>query len=215
MATDCCEVCDDRDVLRDAGVRRVLWTVLAINAVMFAGEIGAGVAAGSLALMADSLDFLGDAATYGISLFVLGRSLTWRVGAALAKGGVMFGLGLIILVSAGATFASDAPPAHATMGMVGTLALSANLACAALLYRFRASESNLRSAWLCSRNDAIGNVAVLFAAAGVWGTATPWPDLIVGAGMASLAMISSVQVIKQAFSEVATSRRALPVVTLH
>jgi Co/Zn/Cd efflux system component len=215
MATDCCEVCDDRDVLRDAGVRRVLWTVLAINAVMFAGEIGAGVAAGSLALMADSLDFLGDAATYGISLFVLGRSLTWRVGAALAKGGVMFGLGLIIPVSAGATFASDAPPAHATMGMVGTLALSANLACAALLYRFRASESNLRSAWLCSRNDAIGNVAVLFAAAGVWDTATRWPDLIVGAGMASLAMISSVQVIKQAFSEVATSRRALPVVTLH
>jgi Co/Zn/Cd efflux system component len=214
MAKDCCEVCDDDRVARDQSVRRILWTVLAVNAGMFVTEVSAGVAAGSLALQADSLDFLGDAATYGISLFVLSRSLAWRAGAALAKGGAMFAIGLIILVSAGVSFASDTPPAHATMGIVGALALAANVACAALLYRFRAAESNLRSAWLCSRNDAIGNVAVLAAAFGVWGTATQWPDLVVGVGMASLAMLSSVQVIRQALGERANARRALPIVTL-
>jgi Co/Zn/Cd efflux system component len=214
MAKDCCEVCDDAAVTRDRSVRRILWTVLAVNATMFVAEIAAGVAAGSLALQADSLDFLGDAATYGISLFVLSRSLRWRAGAALAKGGAMFAIGLIILASAAVSFTSDAPPAHTTMGAVGALALAANLACAALLYRFRAAESNLRSAWLCSRNDAIGNVAVLAAAAGVWGTATHWPDLAVGVGMAALAMTASVQILRQALAELAASRRALPVVSL-
>jgi Co/Zn/Cd efflux system component len=214
MAKDCCEVCDDAAVTRDRSVRRILWTVLAVNAAMFVAEIAAGVAAGSLALQADSLDFLGDAATYGISLFVLSRSLRWRAGAALAKGGAMFAVGLIILVTAGMTFAGGTPPAHATMGAVGALALAANVACAALLYRFRTAESNLRSAWLCSRNDAVGNVAVLAAAFGVWGTATQWPDLVVGVGMASLAMIASVQVIRQAIKERASARRALPIVMI-
>lgn len=199
MGHDCCEV--DVEAARDRSVRRVLWTVLAVNGGMFVAEISAGVAAGSLALQADSLDFLGDAATYGVSLFVLSRSLTWRAGAALAKGGAMFAIGLVILASAAIGFGNAEAPAHGTMGLVGALALAANVACAVLLYRFRAAESNLRSAWLCSRNDAIGNVAVLAAAAGVWGTATHWPDLIVGAGMATLALIASVQVIRQALGE--------------
>ncbi len=199
MGHDCCAI--DHNPTRTAAVRRVLWTVLAINATMFAAEISAGVAAGSLALQADSLDFLGDAATYAVSLFVLSRSLTWRAGAALAKGGAMFAIGLVILASAAIGFTSAEAPAHGTMGLVGSVALAANVACAALLYRFRAAESNLRSAWLCSRNDAVGNVAVLAAAAGVWDTATHWPDLIVGVGMAVLAMVASVQVIRQAVGE--------------
>ena len=193
--------CDHELEARDATVRRILWIALALNAAMFVTEVGAGVATGSLALQADSLDFLGDSATYGVSLFVLARSAAWRAGAALAKGGAMAALGFAILATAAFSFANIEPPAHATMGVVGTLGLAANVACAALLYRFRDAEANLRSAWLCSRNDAIGNLAVLAAAAGVWGTATHWPDLIVGAGMATLALVGSVQVIRQAWGE--------------
>ena len=210
MGHDCCEI--DHQSARDANVRRVLWIALALNAALFVTEVVAGVASGSLALQADSLDFLGDTATYGLSLFVMERSLTWRAGAGLAKGGAMFAIGVAILASAVLTFASAGAPEHTTMGIVGSLALAANLVCAALLYQFRNAESNLRSAWLCSRNDAIGNIAVLVAAAGVWGTATPWPDLIVGAGMAVLAIHASVQVIRQAIGELGAARRALPVI---
>lgn len=195
-------------------VRRMLWTVLAVNAAMFVAEGSAGIATGSLALTANSLDFFAEAATYAVSLFVLSRSLTWRAGAALAKGSGMLAFGVAILVAAAASFASGAPPAHTTMGAVGALALAVNVACAALLYRFRGAEANLRSAWLCSRNDAIGNLAVLAAAVGVWGTATHWPDVIVGVGMATLAIVAAVQVIRQAIGEIADARRAIPVVTV-
>jgi Co/Zn/Cd efflux system component len=193
--------CDHELEARDATVRRILWIALALNAAMFVAEGSAGVATGSLALQADSLDFFGDSATYGVSLFVLARSVTWRSGAALAKGGAMAALGFAILATAALNFANTEPPAHATMGVVGTLGLAANVVCAVLLYRFRHAEANLRSAWLCSRNDAIGNLAVLAAAAGVWGTATHWPDLVVGTGMAVLALVGSVQVFRQAWGE--------------
>ena len=193
--------CDHELEARDATVRRILWNALVLNAGMFAAEVIGGMATGSLALQADSLDFLGDSATYGVSLFVMSRSVAWRAGAALAKGGAMAALGLAILATAAFSFANTELPAHTTMGVIGTLALGVNVVCAALLYRFRSAEANLRSAWLCSRNDAIGNLAVLAAAAGVWGTATHWPDVIVGVGMATLALIGSAQVIRQAWGE--------------
>jgi Co/Zn/Cd efflux system component len=181
--------------------RRVLWTVLVINAAMFAIEVGAGVAAGSASLQADALDFLGDAANYGISLFVIGLALRYRASAALAKGVTMglFGLWIIGTVVWHATHGTL--PSAFTLGAVGALALIANAVSFALLWAFRSGDSNMRSAWICTRNDVLGNLAVLCAALGVFGTGTGWPDVIVAAIMASLAIQGSVTVIRQAISE--------------
>lgn len=192
---------------RTAAVRRVLWIVLAVNAVMFVVEGVAGLFARSASLQADALDFLGDAATYAVSLLVLSRSLRWRAGAGMAKGVLMalMSCGIFIAAAAHAT-TPGAPPAAATMGVVGLVALTANIMCAALLYRYRSAESNLRSAWLCSRTDALNNVAVLAAAAGVWGTASSWPDLVVGAGLATLVLFSAAQVMHQALAELTVAR---------
>lgn len=181
--------------------RRVLWIALALNAAMFAVELAAGFAAGSVSLQADALDFLGDAATYGITLAVLGMALRWRAGAALLKGGTM---GLFGFWVAGATVwhaLNPGLPGAPIMGGVGLAALTVNLACAALLFRHREGDSNMRSVWLCSRNDAIGNLAVMAAAGGVWATGSGWPDLAVGAVMASLALWSATQIVRQARGE--------------
>jgi Co/Zn/Cd efflux system component len=190
--------------------RRILWVALAVNLAMFAVEIGAGLAAQSVSLLADSLDFLGDAGNYGISLFVLGMALQWRARASLIKAGSM---GLFGLWVAGTTIQhalAGTVPEAPVMGMVGALALAANLGVAVLLYRWRDGDSNMRSVWICTRNDAIGNLAVLAAAAGVFGSGAGWPDYLVASIMSGLALTGAAQVTRQALSELAHTRRAAP-----
>lgn len=189
-----------------AGYRRRLWIVIAINAAMFAVEAAAGHLSGSQALLADALDFIGDAATYGISLAVIGMSLRVRATAALAKGISLGLMGLWVLGSTAWAALQQTVPEPATMGVVGFLALAANLASVLLLISYREGDANVRSVWLCSRNDAIGNVAVMAAALGVWGSATGWPDLIVAAFMAGLFLWSSVQIVRQSALELRPAR---------
>jgi Co/Zn/Cd efflux system component len=186
---------------RDSAYRRILWAVLAINAAMFVLEVGAGVAAGSASLQADALDFLGDAANYGISLFVVGMALRYRASAALAKGATMglFGLSVIGTVVWHAWHGTL--PSAFTMGAVGVTALLANGASFALLWAYRRGDANMRSAWICTRNDVLGNLAVLVAALGVFGTGTGWPDIIVAAIMAGLAIQGAAVVIHQSLGE--------------
>ncbi|UWR14295.1 cation transporter [Sulfitobacter sp. M368] len=181
--------------------KRRLWIVIALNATMFGVEMTAGHVAKSQALQADALDFLGDALTYGISLAVIGASIRARTNAALAKGLSLLLMGLWVF---GATvyrvFYVGVPEAE-IMGLVGFFALLTNLASVLLLVRYKDGDANVRSVWLCSRNDAIGNVAVMFAALWVWGTATGWPDLIVATIMAGLFLSSSFQIVRQALAE--------------
>ena len=205
--------CHDDHCSADAGAnkalnspawRRALWIALAVNAVMFAGEIVAGVAAGSASLQADALDFLGDSGTYAISLMVAGLGLGWRARAALLKGAGLLVLGLWVIGSTVWHALAGTLPEAEVMGVVGVLALLANAAVALMLFRFRTGDSNMRSVWICSRNDAIGNLAVLAAAAGVFGTGTGWPDLIVAAIMASLSISGGWQIVRQARGELRT-----------
>jgi Co/Zn/Cd efflux system component len=210
MSAHCCSHGhpENKAAQQDAGYRRVLWIVLAINATMFLVEIVAGLAAGSVSLQADALDFLADAGNYGISLFVVGMALHARAKAALLKGASMGLFGLwVIGATVWHTFHGTLPSA-ATMGAVGFAALLANAAVFAMLWAYRAGDSNMRSVWLCSRNDVIGNFAVLLAAAGVFGTGTGWPDIIVAAVMAVLALQGAVLVIRQATGELRQTRRA-------
>ena len=181
--------------------RLILWIALAINAAMFAVEIVAGVVAGSVSLHADALDFLGDSFNYAISLAVFGLALTWRARAAMFKGVTMAVLGLWVIGEVVWQIVSGRVPEPFVMGVVGAAALLANAGVAVMLYRFRSAESNLRSAWICSRNDVLGNLAVLLAAAGVLGTGTLWPDVIVATLMASLAIQGSWTVIRQSLGE--------------
>jgi Co/Zn/Cd efflux system component len=184
----------------NAAYRRVLWAVLAINALMFAVEIGAGLQAGSASLQADALDFLGDAANYGISLFVVGMSPRYRAGAALAKGLSMGLFGFWVLSVAIWHLYWSTRPEAVTMGAVGIVALAAN-AVSFLLWVYRGGDSNMRSAWICTRNDVLGNLAVLLAAAGVFGTGTGWPDVVVAVVMACLAIQGAWLVVRHAASE--------------
>jgi Co/Zn/Cd efflux system component len=203
VCTSCAS--DPRGTARDPKCRTALWIALAVNGGMFAVEIVAGIAGGSKALQADALDFFGDAANYGISLGVAGMALAWRARAALLKGATLALLGLYILVSAGFAVIGGGLPHAELMGGVGVAALLANLGVAAMLYRFRTGDANMRSVWICSRNDAIGNVAVLLAAAGVFGTGTAWPDLLVAALMAGLGLWGGCQIIAQALGELRTA----------
>ncbi len=181
--------------------RRRLWLVIALNGGMFIVEMIAGQAAGSKALQADALDFFGDAVTYGISLAVIGASLKTRAMAALAKGTSLFLMGVWVAATTLYQVFVLGVPQAAVMGSIGFLALAVNLASVLLLVRYKDGDANVRSVWLCSRNDAIGNVAVMLAAAGVWGTASAWPDLIVAGLMAALFVSSSVQILSQAIKE--------------
>lgn len=192
----------------DDGYRLVLWAALVINAAMFGVELAIGVDAGSKSLLADAIDFLGDAANYGISLFVLGLALTWRARAAFLKGAAMivFGLSIVALTVHAALFGGL--PHAGAMGAVGFAALAANVSVALLLYRHRKGDSNRRAVWLCTRNDAIGNLAVLAAAGGVFVSDTPWPDLAVAAVMSGLAVVSGGQIVRLAWRELAESRAA-------
>jgi len=201
MGKNCCGPVADVEANNDPLWRRILWIALILNAVMFSVEIVAGLAADSRALQADALDFLGDAANYAISLCVAGMALAWRACAAVAKAATMLAFGLWVLGSAIWGFFVGASPDAGTMGIIGTVALAVNLAVAAMLFRFRTGDANMRSVWICSRNDAIGNVAVLGAALGVFGTGRAWPDLVVAAIMASLAIWGSIEVFGQARGE--------------
>ncbi|MBL8332310.1 MAG: cation transporter [Rubrivivax sp.] len=168
---------------------------------MFAVELAGGLQAESVSLLADAVDFFGDAANYGISLLVLGMALAWRARAALLKGLSMGAFGLFVLGRAAWSAAAGTVPEPLTMGAIGALALVANVSVAALLYAWREGDANMRSVWLCSRNDAIGNLAVMAAALGVFGTGRGWPDLIVAGVMGFLALSAARSVIRQARSE--------------
>lgn len=196
----CCEH-DNRSTSKpvvDIRYRRILMLALILNALMFGVEVVAGSAASSNALLADALDFLGDAANYGISLFVLGMALQMRARAALLKGLTMGLFGLWVLGKASYDLFNGTTPEAFTMGMVGAMALATNLSVAFLLYRYRTGDSNMQSVWICSRNDAIGNIAVMLAALGVGLSGSAWPDIAVAVGMALLALSGAAQVIKQA-----------------
>ena len=181
--------------------RMALWIALWINLSMFLVELIGGAYAHSSALWADSLDFFGDAVNYGISLAVLGASLYWRATVALIKGLTMAAFGLVVMAKVIYAYLLGIPPEAITMGIIGAIALLANVITAVILYTFRDGDSNMKSVWLCSRNDAIGNVAVIFAAIGVFGTGSLWPDMIVAVIMASLGLTAGYQVVKQALQE--------------
>jgi Co/Zn/Cd efflux system component len=203
MADHCC-ASKGRELerlARQAGQRRVLAMVLAINAAMFVVEFGAGVVAGSTALMADAADMLGDALVYGVSLYALGRSDRWNAGAAMLKGLVILALAAGVAVNVATKLASGVPPSSALMLVFGVAALAANLVCLRLLWRFRAHDVNMASTFECSRNDVISNCGVLLAAGGVACIASPWPDLVIGTAMAALFLRSSVRVIAGALPQ--------------
>ncbi len=185
----------------DPRYRRILWIALALNAVMFVVELSAGLASGSISLLADSIDFFGDAANYAVSLAVLSMALAVRSKAALFKAACMLAFGVFVLLKAAWVAKNSAVPEALTMGVVGFLALCVNLGVAAMLYAYREGDANMQSVWLCSRNDAISNIAVMIAALGVFGTASAWPDLFVAAIMGVLAIHSAVAVFKSARKE--------------
>jgi Co/Zn/Cd efflux system component len=197
---DCCHHMSDPE-RGNPGYRRALWIVLGINTAMFLVEIGAGLAAGSASLQADALDFLGDAANYGISLFVVSMALRYRAMAAFAKGGTMGLFGLWVICTIVWHALHGTLPNAFTMGTVGFAALAANVASFGLLWAYRGGDANMRSAWICTRNDVLGNLAVLLAAAGVFGTGSGWPDMIVAAIMAGLALQGAGIVVRESLAE--------------
>ncbi|PZO65817.1 MAG: cation transporter [Paracoccus denitrificans] len=191
--------------------RRVLWIALAINSGMFLVEIAAGMMSGSAALQADALDFFADASNYAISLFVLGMSLKWRAGAAWVKGASMGVFGVWVLGTVISHIANGSTPHAPTMGVIGVIALVMNLICLLLLMAFRDGDANMRSVWICSRNDVVANVAVLLAALGVFGTGTGWPDFIVATLMAILALQGATTILRDATREWRSATRLQPV----
>ena len=202
MSDTCCSHgCAAPPQAQSPRYRRVLWAALVINALMFALELAGGLRAGSVSLLADAVDFLGDAANYGISLLVLGMALTWRARAALVKGLTMGAFGIFVLGRAAWSVTAGTVPEPVTMGAIAALALLANVAVAVMLFAWRDGDANMRSVWLCSRNDAIGNLAVMAAALGVFGTGHGWPDLAVAAIMGGLALSAAHAVIRQARAE--------------
>ena len=205
MSAHCCHHAP-RASAPDARYRRVLWIALAINVAMFLVEIVAGLLAGSASLQADALDFLGDAGNYAISLAVVGLALRLRAGAALLKAASMGLFGFWVIGSTVWFALNGTLPSAAMMGTVGLAALAANAAVLALLWAYRGGDANMRSVWLCSRNDVIGNCAVLLAAVGVFGTGTGWPDIAVAAIMAVLALQGSWLVARQALGELREAR---------
>ena len=194
------------DALNSPHWRRALWIALIVNGGFFVTEIVAGAAAGSAALQADALDFFGDAANYAISLGFAGMALTWRARAAVAKGGTMLAFALWVLASTAWHAYSGTVPRAEVMGVVGIAASIANGGVALMLYRFRTGDANMRSVWICSRNDAVGNAAVLLAAMGVFGTGTGWPDVVVAAIMGGLGLWGGWQILAQARSELRSER---------
>jgi Co/Zn/Cd efflux system component len=207
----CCDH-DCHSVESGGRYRRILWVALGLNAAMFLIEIVASVIAGSVSLRADALDFLGDAANYAVALAVVGLALHWRARAALLKGSVMGMFGLWVAGSTIYSAITATVPKAEIMGAIGLLALAVNLGVAGLLYRYRGVDSQPLSVWLCTRNDCIANIAVMLAGAGVWASATAWPDVAVAAIMALLGLSSAVRIIRQTLGEMRSTGlpRGLP-----
>ena len=203
MSEACCGKVNSAHI--DAETRRILWIVLIANAAMFLVEAIGGHAVGSLALQADALDFAADAATYGVTLWAIGRAAHVRTRAALIKSAAMLAMGVFILAMAVVRLLSPAPPEATPMGLIGALALAVNLGAVIMLLRFRNSDANLRSVWLCSRNDAFGNILVILAAGATAATRSPWPDFAVGAIMCLLFVSGSWAVYSQARRESAAA----------
>lgn len=204
MSSRCCDSGCSTSQVVSPGFRKALWIALVINLAMFVVEIVSGLRAGSVSLLADAIDFAGDAANYGITLVVLSMGLVWRSRAAMVKGLSMLAFGVFVLGRAGWSIYAGVVPEPLTMGVIGALALVANVVVALMLYAFRDGDSNMRSVWLCSRNDALGNIAVMIAAAGVFGTGSGWPDLVVALIMAGLALSAGYSVVRQARQELGT-----------
>ena len=204
MGTSCCGK-ETRFEGLSPDYKRRLWLVIAINAVMFFVEMAAGALAGSRALQADALDFLGDTLTYGMSLAVIGSSLRMRAWTAFIKGVSLSLMALWVLSATAYYVLVVGTPRAEVMGAVGFLALAANVGSVLILVRYKEGDANVRSVWLCSRNDALGNIAVMVAAVGVWLLASKWPDLIVAALMAGVFLTSSVQILRQSLGELRTS----------
>lgn len=200
--------CCDHDIhekdLKVNAFRNALWIAFIINLAMFFIEFGTAFFANSVSLQADAMDFLSDSITYGVTLLVLGSSLRIRASVALLKGASMGILGLWIFVRTVMNAQDAVVPMAGIMGTIGLVALAANVISAVLLFKFRGGDSNMRSIWLCSRNDAIGNIAIVIAASGVFATNTGWPDFFVAVMMAGLSSLASFQIIKQAMSELKT-----------
>jgi Co/Zn/Cd efflux system component len=207
MSAHCCDHDTPKvdTIVNLARYRKILWIALIVNAGMFLVELGAGFQAGSLSLLADAVDFAGDALNYAVSLAVLASALAWRARAAMLKATSMIGFGLYVLGSAVWSVWHGEVPQAMTMGVVALTALVANVTVAWMLYAFREGDANMRSVWLCSRNDAIGNVAVFIAALGVFNTGSAWPDLAVASLMAALALHGGWAVLRQARGELGNS----------
>ena len=211
MAACCSDGCTSNREAVNPRYRKALWAALIITALMFVVEIVGGLKSGSVSLLADAVDFAGDAANYGISLTVLSMGLIWRARAALVKGLSMGAYGLFVLGKTAWAAMSGVPPEPFTMGAIALLALTANVSVALMLYAFRNGDANMHSVWLCSRNDAIVNVAIVFAALGVLGTGTVWPDLAVALIIAALALSAAISVVRKARGEIASVSGEAPV----
>ncbi len=206
MSASCCSTgCSAPQAEVPASYKRVLWIALIANLAMFVIEIASGWNAQSVALLADAVDFMGDAMNYGLSLFALTLAVVWRSRTALAKGMTMGAYGLFVLGESVWHLSSATVPDARVMGWVSLLALITNGSVAVMLYAYRTGDANMRSVWLCSRNDAIGNLAVMLAAAGVFGSGAGWPDAVVAIGMAGLGLSAAISVVRQARSELRTS----------
>ena len=208
MSASCCSGAWSTALSVDPRYRRALWVALGLNALMFVVELAASWTSRSVSLMADSVDFAGDAANYALSVLVLGMAAATRSKAALFKAACMGAFGLFVLGRAIWNLQAGGAPQALTMGAVGIVALAVNAGVALMLYRFRAGDANMRSVWICSRNDALGNVAVMLAALGVFSTGSAWPDLLVAAVMAALALNGSLTVQRQAHNELRAARLA-------
>ncbi len=191
----------------DPRYRKVLWIALLLNVTMFGVEIVGSLQSGSVSLLADAIDFLGDATNYCISLAVLGLAIAWRARASLVKAACMASFGIFVLGRTVWSFLQGGVPEPLTMGSVAVLALGVNLGVALMLYRYRTGDSNMRSVWICSRNDALGNIAVAAAALGVLGTGRVWPDLVVAIGMAFVALTGAWTVSRHAMEELRSAPR--------
>ncbi len=215
MASDCCDSQCHTSAAVPPRYRRALWVALVVNLAMFGVEIIAGLSADSAALLADAVDFFGDAANYGVSLFALTLAATWRSRTALAKGITMAVFSVFVLGQAIWHLVHATVPDARVMVGISILALLTNGGVAVMLYAFRAGDANMRSVWLCSRNDAIGNLAVMLAAVGVFGASAGWPDVLVAFGMAALGLSSGISIIRQARQELRVASPQTPLAAHH
>ena len=207
MSACCTGGCSSEKPPVDPKYRRILWIALFVNAAMFFVELIGGWSSGSVSLLADAVDFFGDAANYAVSLFVLGLAPIWRTRTAMVKGMTMGAYGVFVLGTTVWHVVKGTVPSAETMGTIGFMALVANGLVGVLLYAYRNGDANMRSVWLCTRNDAIGNVAVMLAALGVFGTGTGWPDVVVAGIMGLLGVTAAHTVILQARAELKEARR--------